>query len=139
MEGFELIESRRREPAIKNQNNPAAIKQDRTDKILDVAADNMEQILTLAGNIIEIEKMKVVSEACLAKMEEDRKMLLAEAQAYVEKKKADTNSVVEKMNVVRTMMLDFYTHSNGNISGDDFCRIISEMVNQMGKVENGVK
>lgn len=66
-------------------------------------------------------------------------MLLAEAQAYVEKKKADTNSVVEKMNVVRTMMLDFYTHSNGNISGDDFCRIISEMVNQMGKVENGVK
>ncbi|MGM9797037.1 MAG: hypothetical protein ACI3ZY_05590 [Parabacteroides sp.] len=139
MEGFELIESRRREPAIKNQNNPAAIKQDRTDKILDVAADNMEQILTLAGNIIEIEKMKVVSEACLAKMEEDRKMLLAEAQAYVEKKKADTNSVVEKMNVVRTMMLDFYTHSNGNISGDDFCRIISEMVNQMGKVENGAK
>ena len=83
--------------------------------------------------------MKVASEACLAKMAEDRKRLIDEAQAYAIMKRADTSSVVDRMNVIRSMMQDFYAHNRGNLSGDDFCKIITEVVNQMGRVEDGIR
>ena len=88
-------------------------------------------------DIVEIRKMQVASDACLKKMEEDRNRILVEAQAYAERKRADTSSVVERMNLVRAMMLDFYAHNNGSMSGDDFCKIIKEVVNQMSRLEDG--
>ena len=70
-------------------------------------------------------------------MAEDRKTLLAEAEAYAIRKNADTNDVVQKMAIIRGMMQDFYAQSNQQISGEDFRIIITEIVEQMGKVENG--
>lgn len=128
--------------AAKNETNIFQNKTEKLtkgDKAMDILANNFDNILELAGSIVEIQKMKVASEACLAKMAEDRKRILEEAQAYATKKRADTASVVERMNVIRSMMQDFYAHNQGNLSGDDFCKIITEVVNQMGRVEDGIR
>ena len=100
------------------------------------AAQNFGKILELAGGLVEIKKMKVASEAVLAKMEADRKQLLAEAEAYVLKKNADTNSVIERMNLIRMMMQDFYQQSNQQITGEEFKQIITSIVDQMGRMNN---
>ena len=119
-------------PTSIDQNTPT-----KGDKAMDMLSDNFSNILKLAGDIVEIRKMQVASDACLKKMEEDRNRILVEAQAYAERKRADTSSVVERMNLVRAMMLDFYAHNNGSMSGDDFCKIIKEVVNQMSRLEDG--
>lgn len=143
MKVFEIKESGSRMPATTTQTTPSTVQntnvQTKGEKAMDMLSNNFENILNLAGSIVEIQKMKVASEACLAKMAEDRKRILDEAQAYAVKKRADTSSVVDRMNVIRSMMQDFYAHSNGNLSGDDFCKIITEVVNQMGRVEDGIR
>ena len=143
MNGFEIIESGSRMPATTTQTTPSTVQntnvQTKGEKAMDMLSNNFENILNLAGSIVEIRKMKVASEACLAKMAEDRKRIIDEAQAYAVKKRADTSSVVDRMNVIRSMMQDFYAHSQGNLSGHDFCKISTEVVNQMGRVEDGIK
>lgn len=106
---------------------------------MNMLSDNFGNILNLVSNVVEIKKMEVVSDALLKKMEEDRKRIETEAQAYALKMGADTTAVVERVNVIREMMNDFYKHSNGNLSSEDFCKIISEVVNQMGRIENGLR
>lgn len=142
MEGLEIIESGSR-TSVKTTSNSSTVTGNgnitKGDKAMDMLSNNFENILNLAGGIIEIKKMKVASEACLKKMAEDRKRIVDEAQAYAVKKRADTNSVVDRMNIIRSMMQDFYAHNQGNLSGDDFCKIITEVVNQMGRVEDGVR
>lgn len=140
MKGFEKVESGRRMPVNTDVMTPTSIDQNtptKGDKAMDMLSDNFSNILKLAGDIVEIRKMQVASDACLKKMEEDRKRILVEAQAYAERKRADTSSVVERMNLVRAMMMDFYAHNNGSMSGDDFCKIIKEVVNQMSRLEDG--
>lgn len=137
MDGFELVESSRNVPAEQNEsqkNNSVS----NSSKMVDALTNNFGTILELVGNVLEMQKMKTASDAVLAKMAEDRKKLLDEAQAYAIKKRADTSSVVERMNVIRSMMQDFYAQSDGNMSGEDFCKIITEVVNQMGRVEHGI-
>ena len=140
MKGFEKVESGRRMPVNTDVMTPTSIDQNtptKGDKAMDMLSDNFSNILKLAGDIVEIRKMQVASDACLKKMEEDRNRILVEAQAYAERKRADTSSAVERMNLVRAMMLDFYAHNNGSMSGDDFCKIIKEVVNQMSRLEDG--
>lgn len=145
MKGLEIIESIENEVASTPVYSPTKITIPQNDgtsanppqTITQAAAQNFGKILELAGNMIEIKKMKVASDALLAKMEADRKQLLAEAEVYVEKKDADTRSVVERMNVIRLMMQDFYQQSNQQISSEDFRQIITSIVEQMGKIENG--
>lgn len=141
MDGFEIIETGGRMAAKVETNTPQNQPEQLTQgaKAMDMLANNFDSILNLAGSIVEIQKMKIASDACLAKMAEDRKRILDEAQAYAIRKKADTSSVVDRMNVIRSMMQDFYAYSQGNLSGDDFCKIITEVVNQMGRVEDGVR
>lgn len=141
MDGLETKESSRM-PVQTTSSTPAnqsSQPPSKMSKTCDVLADNFGNILNLANNIVEIKKMKVASDACLAKMAEDRKKIMDEAQAYAIKKRADTSSVVDRMNIIRSMMQDFYSHSQGNLSGDDFCKIITEVVNQMGRVEDGMR
>jgi hypothetical protein len=137
MDGFELVESSRNVPAEQNEsqkNNSVS----NSSKMVDALTNNFGTILELVGRVLEIQKMETASDAVLAKMAEDRKILLDEAQAYAIKKRADTSSVVERMNVIKSMMQDFYAQSDGNMSGEDFCKIITEVVNQMGRVEHGI-
>lgn len=104
---------------------------------LDVVSEGFDNIMKLATEITEIKKMKTQGELILQKMDKDRELLMTEAQAYAEKKNADTKSVVDRVNVIRGMMQDFYAQSNQQITGEDFRVIITEIVNQMGRVENG--
>lgn len=98
-------------------------------------ADNMGNIINLASDIVEIQKMKVQSDAILEKMKEDRKALMAEAEAYVMKKRVDTSSVIEQMRVIQDMMREFYQYNNSNMSGEDFSKIISDIITQMRRLD----
>jgi len=138
MKGFEIIESGSNLPEQPQQTVQTA-QQSNKPTAMGVLSDNFDTILKLAGDFVEIKKMKVASDACLAKMEQVRKMLLDEAYAYAMKKKADTSSVVEPMNVICQMMQDFYAHNNGNLTGDEFCKIMTDVVNLVGKTGNGNK
>jgi hypothetical protein len=144
MKGLEFVETIESEVVSTPKYNPTEITRPQNDRnstnppqtITQAAAQNFGKILELAGSVIEIKKMKVTSDALLAKMEEDRKRLLAEAEAYVEKKDADTRSIVERMNVIRLMMQDFYQQSNQQITSEDFRQIITSIVDQMGRMNN---
>lgn len=102
------------------------------NKVVDTVVDNFGSILNLAYDITEIYKMKVQSDAVISKMEQDRKTLLAEAEAYAIRKNVDTNSIIEKMKLIQEMMRDFYKYNNSNMSGEDFSKIISDVINQLG-------
>jgi hypothetical protein len=142
MKGLDVVEnggrmSERKEGKLpeKQVNIPS-----KGDIAMNMLSDNFGNILNLVSNVVEIKKMEVVSDALLKKMREDEKRIETEAQAYALKMGADTTAVVERMNVIREMMNDFYKHnSNGNLSGEDFCKIITEVVNQMGRIENGLR
>jgi hypothetical protein len=129
---FEVV-SGKRSPLAELKDASIHIPQNK-NRIGDLVADHFDQILDLAANIVEIEKMRMQSQAVLKQMEESRKTLLAEAEAYAIKKNADTNDVVQKIQVVREMMCDFYQHNHrANLSGEEFSRIISSVVNEIGK------
>ena len=98
-----------------------------------IIGDNFPKILELAGGIVEIKKMKVASEATLAKMDKDRLALLAEAEAYAKKKNADTADIVARFTLVRDMMRDFYAANTGSMTSEDFQKVISSIIEQMGK------
>ena len=75
---------------------------------------------------------------------EKRKYLLAEAEAYVMKKRADTDSslartkgIIDEMYIINLMMEGYNSHSNPPLSSEDFKAIITDIVNQMCRVENG--
>jgi len=132
---FEIVQSRRNTPVVDQGDVTVLPSSQNNSCIGDAIADNFGQILDLASNIVEIEKMKVQSEAVLKQMEESRKNLIAEAEAYATKKNADTDSVIQKMQMVRDMMRDFYQYNNNaNLSGEDFSRIISSIVSEMGRL-----
>ena len=141
MEGFEVVKGRRGSiQSVEPQNVNAEVVQQKYSQggehLMNAVADNFDTILNLASDIVSIQKMKVQSDITIAHMREAREQLLAESQVYVQKKDADTRSVVERMEVIRSMMNDFYQHSS-QLTSEDFCKIITEVVNQMGKMENG--
>ena len=134
---FEIVQSRRKSPTVYQGDviDSPCLSSQNNSRIGAAIADNFGRILDLASDIVEIEKMKVQSEAVLKQMEESRKNLLAEAEAYATKKNADTDSVIQKMQMVRDMMRDFYQYNNNaNLSGEDFSRIISSIVSEMGRL-----
>ena len=143
MEGIEKLETSSRLPAKKAETAPVSNQQPKAptkgDKAMDMLSQNFGRILDLAGEMIEIRKLKEVTEAQLKLMEENRKQLIDEANAYAIKKRADTDSVVGRMTIIKEMMQDFYVHNNGQMTGEDFCKIITEIVNQMGRIENGLR
>ena len=100
------------------------------------AAQNFGKILDLAGDIVEIQRMKVASDAVLAKMKADCEQLLAEAEAYVKRKNADTNSDTARMNVIRLMMQDFYQQNNQQMKDEVFCKIITDTIEKLGSKNN---
>ena len=140
MNGFEIIDDQTsivEQPKVEITKPGQENQQVAQKTKLDVVSEGFDNIMKLATEITEIKKMKTQGELILQKMDKDRELLLTEAQAYAEKKNADTKSVVDRMNVIRGMMQDFYAQSNQQITGEDFRVIITELVNQMGRVENG--
>lgn len=129
---FEIV--KRRKSLSPKQDNVTIVTPRQNLRMEDAIADNFIQILELASGIFEIENIKVKSDAVIRQMEESRKNLLAEAEAYATKKNADTNGVVQKMQMVRDMMRDFYQYNNSKLTSEDFSRIISSIVSEMGNL-----
>jgi len=95
------------------------------NKLADALTDNMGSIIDIAKDIVEIQAMKVKSEAVLAKMEKDKEMLLAEAEAYVKKKNSDNALTIGKMQVAREMLKDFYIQKNtSGVSAEEFAAVL---------------
>lgn len=147
MPGLEPVKSTRisrTESAIKTgpvsspkNNAPTQAQQSAGGRLVNAAADNFPRILDLVGDIVSIQKMKVQSQIDVREIEEKRKTLLAEADAYVQKKNADTRSFVERINAVRLLMNDFYQNcGNQQLTSEDFCKVITEIVNQMDKADS---
>ena len=134
--GLKVVESKRR--SVSNLDNNTVIidnESNASDRLLNSVADNFGNILNLANDIVEIKKMSVQSEAIIAKMKEERAILLAEAEAYAKRKNTDTTSIVEKMKVIQAMMKDFYQFNNSNMTSEDFSKVITEIVTQMGRID----
>jgi|GEM_PF-2607540 hypothetical protein len=131
---FEVVQSKRNISSVEHPDVTISSLSE-SARMSDAISDNFHHILDLASGIVEIEKIKVQSEAVLKHMEASRQQLLSEAEAYAKKKSADTESVVQKMQMVRDMMRDFYQYNNNaNLSGEDFSRIISSIVSEMGRL-----
>lgn len=119
-----------------NDNVVEVIEYNSGSKLVGAVTDNFDTILELAKNYADIKRMKAESEIKLAEMDAARERLLAESEVYVKQKEIETKSIVERMEVIRAMMNDFYQHTSGNMTSEDFSTIITEIVNQMGRVKD---
>ena len=103
----------------------------KTDKLSDALAANMEGIISIVKVIVDTQKMKVQSEAVLRKIEADKAMLIAEAEVYVMKKNADIKEIVDKMQIARVMLQDFYKQKNtSGVTAEEFSTIIKAIFDQ---------
>lgn len=143
MDGFDIIESKRCSVVPEEADAPevpehwAPSAGSGMDRLAGAVADNFDRIVDLASSIISYNAMKEQNDHAIKQMQETRALLLAEAEAYAKKKDADTKSVVERMKLIRDMMNDYYHHSNQSMTGEDFCKIMTGIVETMGKLENG--
>lgn len=122
---FEIVESTR---------GGTLDKRAESNSLQDSLADNMGSIIEIAQDITDIKRMQVQSDAILAKMAEDRKMLLAESEAYARRKGIDTDAAVQRMKIVRELLQDFYRYNENNnsaLSGSEFTQIISDVLSKM--------
>lgn len=128
---FELVPSSRSRGSIANR---PAEGSDGLDKLAGAAADNFGRILDVATTVVEIQKMQVQADACISMMREQRLMLEQETEAYVKKLNAETDATVNKVEVIRRMMHDYYSSGNAKLSGDEFSKIISDVLDHMGDI-----
>jgi len=98
------------------------------NRLADALVDNMDSIIDLAKDIADIQRMKVQSEALLEKMEKDKEMLRAEAEVYVMKKNAETKQIIDKMQLARELLKDFYNQKNtSGVTAEEFSIVIKSI------------
>ena len=68
----------------------------------------------------------------LNQWEEKRKLLEVEADSYVKKLNAKTDSTVSKVEVIRRMMQDYYLYGKGQLSSEEFSKIIQDVIAKIG-------
>lgn len=97
-------------------------------------ADNFPQILSLAKDIVEIQKIQRQTDGEVRILEEKRKALLDEARAYVDKRHADTHDAVSRMNCIRDMLQDFYrSNDRSSLTSEDFRLIVCYAIENLGR------
>ncbi|MCR5107991.1 MAG: hypothetical protein K6B28_07480 [Lachnospiraceae bacterium] len=102
------------------------------EKLLGAVAENFGRIVDIASAIVEIERMDAQTDAYISELEEKRKMLAEEADAYVKIQNAKTNAVVSKVEIIRMMMQDYYNYGREGLSNEDFSKIMQQVISQMG-------
>jgi len=124
---FEIVPSSRE--TVKTQeyyevNVPTSYEKDR---LIGAFADNMPKIIELAKDIAEIRKIKVISNAIISELDKKKELLLAEAEVYVKKSSADSKAVIDKIEMVRLILREYYQYNAGNkvISDELFADIIT--------------
>lgn len=126
---FEIVPSTRERIANRSQQSSTGL-----DKLASAAADNFGRILDVAADVVEIQKMQVQADACIGMLREQRLMLEQETEVYVKKLNAETDATVNKVEVIRRMMRDYYSAGNTKLSGDEFSKIISDVLDHMGNI-----
>ncbi len=104
------------------------------EHLADAIADNFERVLDIATSIVEIEKINAQTNAYVSILEEKRKNLIAEADAYVKRVNADTQATVSKVEIIQRLMQDYYQSGKNTMNSEDFSRIISEIIVKMGDI-----
>lgn len=102
------------------------------DQLTEAVANHFGQILDIAASVVEIQKMQVQADACVRMLQEQRQTLEKEAEAYVKRLNAETHSTVSKAEVIRNMMSDYYRFGQNRLSGEEFSKIISDVLDHMG-------
>lgn len=131
---FEIIPSTRDVPLPLTQTPDSALISPGMDKLAGTVADNFGRILDVACAITEIEKMKIQANVYVAQLREQRLMLEEETKAYVRKVEAETDRTVQKVEVIRRMMQDYYRFGQNKLSSSEFSSIISNVLEQMGEL-----
>lgn len=131
---FEVIPSTRTVPSPQVQTPDSALISPKVDKLAGAVADNFGRILDVACAITEIEKMKVQANVYVTQLREQRLMLEEETRAYVTKIEAETDRTVQKVEVLRRMMQDYYRFGQDKLSSSEFSKIISNVLEQMGEL-----
>ena len=125
---FEIVPSTRGELSTGSNTSPGA------EKVLGAVADNFGRILDVASTVVEIQKLQVQAESCVSLLREQRLMLEQETEEYVKKLNAETDSTVNKAEVIRRMMHDYYSAGQSKLSGEEFSKIISDVLDHMGDI-----
>lgn len=131
---FEVIPSTRTVPSPQVQTPDSALISPKVNKLAGAVADNFGRILDVACAITEIEKMKVQANVYVTQLREQRLMLEEETRAYVTKIEAETDRTVQKVEVIRRMMQDYYRFGQDKLSSSEFSKIISNVLEQMGEL-----
>ena len=126
---FEIVPSTRGGLGNKSHQGSAG-----HDNLLSAVADNFGRILDIATTVAEIQKMQVQADACIGLLREQRRMLEQETETYVEKLNAETGATINKVEAIRRLMHDYYCSGYTKLSGDEFSKIISDVLNHMGNL-----
>ena len=96
-----------------------------TDKLIGAVADNFGSILSIAEEIVSINKIHEQTEATVKILAEQRKNLLTEAEVYIKKKDADTKAMISKMEMANRLMEGYYSQrATTNITPEEFGQVI---------------
>lgn len=125
---FEIVSSSRRPLAGRASSSNGL------DNLADAAANNFDRILDIASAMVEIQKIQTQANACIGMLREKRLLLEAETEAYVNRIRAETDATVNKAEVIRRMMQDYYSIGRHSLTGDEFSQIISDVLNHMGEI-----
>lgn len=126
---FEIVPSTRGGLANKPQQGSEGL-----DKLASAAADNFDRILDVATTVVEIQRMQVQADTYIGILRENRLMLEQETEEYVKKLNAETDATVNKVEAIRRLMHDYYTSGTTKLSGDEFSKIISDVLDHMGNI-----
>lgn len=137
MKGLEIVKSTRTQsenlPEVEVSTPPTPTYTNGTNPIVNEVANNFPKILELVESMAELKKMKVQSEAVLAQMEAERKMLIAETDAYCRKMETDNARVLGKLDIIRQMMADYNKSSKETSMSEEAFRGIITQVIEMEK------
>ncbi len=93
--------------------------------------DNINRILNIVSEIVSIKKLKELTKSQVTLLEQKRKDLQEETDAYVRKLRESTNGQIEKAKVIERMMSDFYQKNDGKLSSDGFQAIICKVIDNV--------
>lgn len=102
-----------------------------SDQIVGILADNAGRMLDLAMEIVDIKRMQLQTDAYVGILRERTRAMREEADAYVKRLGAETDSVVRKVEIIRNMMMDYYKEGNTNLSGEVFAEIMEVIISGM--------
>ena len=133
MSKFKPVKSQRVTSEIVEKNNPMNIegnecqlveKHNELDhakaNLLNTVASNFGRIMNLAEAFVSTYNKKVEAEIDINRRRELREQMIVEADIYIKKMQAQTTKEISKMEVVRSMMSDYYRFGSSTMTVEQF-------------------